>query len=66
MWWKSLAAVLLMYTVIMGFLGDVPEMAILNETIRNMYFHVTMWFSMMILLMVSLYNSIRYLGEFNL
>lgn len=66
MWWKSLAAVLLMYTVIMGFLGDVPEMAILNETIRNMYFHVTMWFAMMILLMVSLYNSIRYLGEFNL
>lgn len=66
MWWKSLSAVLLMYTVIMGFLGDVPEMAILNETIRNMYFHVTMWFAMMILLMVSLYNSIRYLGEFNL
>lgn len=65
-WWKALAAVLLIYTVIMGFLGGVPSMAILNESIRNMYFHVTMWFAMMILLMVSLYNSIRYLGEFNM
>ncbi len=49
----------------MGFLGGVPSMPILNESIRNLYFHVTMWFAMMILLIVSLYNSIRYLGEFN-
>lgn len=65
-WWKALAAILLLYTVIAGFLGDVPAMAILNETIRNLYFHVTMWFAMMILLIVSLVNSIKYLGDFNL
>jgi heme exporter protein C len=64
-WWKITAAILLLYTVIAGFLGDVPSMAILNESIRNLYFHVTMWFSMMILLMVSLYNSIRFLGSFS-
>lgn len=62
-WWKLLAAVLLYYTVYAGFLFDVPRMAILNETIRNMHFHVTMWFGMMILLIVSLINSIRYLGS---
>lgn len=62
-WWKGLSALLLMYTVIAGFLGEVPAMAILNETIRNLYFHVTMWFAMMILLMVNLYNSIRFLGD---
>lgn len=66
MWWKALTVILLFYTIIAGFLGDVPAMAILNESIRNLYFHVTMWFAMMILLIVSLYNSIRYLGEFNL
>ncbi|MDQ3051076.1 MAG: cytochrome c biogenesis protein [Bacteroidota bacterium] len=61
-WWKVLSGCLLLYTVIIGFLGEVPEMAILNETIRNLYFHVTMWFAMMILLIVSLVNSIKYLG----
>lgn len=65
-WWKVLAVLLLFYTLIAGFLGKVPAMAILNETIRNMYFHVTMWFAMMILMIVSLVNSIRYLGDFNL
>jgi heme exporter protein C len=65
-WWKILASLILIHTIIVGFLGDVPAMAILNETIRNMYFHVTMWFAMMILMIVSLVNSIRFLGDFNL
>jgi len=62
-WWKALAAFLLIYTVFAGFLGEVPALAILNESIRNLYFHVTMWFAMMILLIVSLVNSIKYLGD---
>lgn len=65
-WWKALAAGLLIYTIFAGFLGKVPAMAILNESIRNMYFHVTMWFAMMILMIVSLLNSIRYLGDFQI
>jgi heme exporter protein C len=65
-WWKFLSAIILLYTVVYGFLGEVPALAILNESIRNMYFHVTMWFAMMILMIVSLVNSIRYLGDFNL
>jgi len=65
-WWKILSAILLFYTVIAGFLGDVPTMAILNESIRNLYFHVTMWFAMMILMIVSLVYSIKYLGSFEL
>jgi heme exporter protein C len=65
-WWKALSCLLLIYTVFAGFLGDVPAMAILNESIRNLYFHVTMWFAMMILLIVSLVNSVKYLGSFHL
>jgi heme exporter protein C len=34
---------------------------ILNETIRNLYFHVAMWFVMMILFIVSVIYSVRYL-----
>ncbi len=39
---------------------------ILNETIRNMYFHVAMWFAMMILFTISFVYSIKYLGDFDL
>jgi heme exporter protein C len=62
-WWKVLSVILLSYTVWAGFIFEVPAMAILNESIRNLYFHVTMWFGMMILLMVSLYYSLKYLGK---
>ena len=61
-WWKILAVGLILYTLIMGFLGKVPALFVLNETIRNLYFHVTMWFGMMGLLTVSVVYSIRYLA----
>ena len=60
-WWKVVSVVLLTYTIIAGFLGGVPELPILNETIRNLYFHVAMWFGMMIFFIVSLVYSIKYL-----
>jgi heme exporter protein C len=60
-WWKILCIVLLLYTLIAGFLGAVPAIPILHETIRNLYFHVAMWFSMMILFIVSVIYSIKYL-----
>ena len=61
-WWKFLASGLLIYIVIFGFIGDVPRQPILNETIRNVYFHVPMWFSMMSLMISSLVYSIKYLN----
>jgi heme exporter protein C len=60
-WWKILTVLLLVYTVIGGFLMDVPSLFILNETIRNLYFHVCMWFAMMILFGISIYHSLFYL-----
>ncbi|MBC7904905.1 MAG: cytochrome c biogenesis protein CcsA [Gemmatimonadaceae bacterium] len=60
-WWKILSIALLCYTIIAGFLGGVPAKPILNETIRNLYFHVAMWFAMMIFFLVSLIYSIKYL-----
>jgi heme exporter protein C len=60
-WWKILACILLIYTIIGGFLMDVPRLHILNESIRNTFFHVPMWLGMMILLLVSAIYSIRYL-----
>ncbi len=65
-WWKIASVVLLLYTFIGGFLMDVPHLPALQETIRNLYFHVCMWFGMMILFTVSVVNSIRYLSSFNI
>lgn len=62
-WWKVFAAVLLVYTTIAGLLFDVPRLPILNETIRNLYFHVGMWFAMIVLMLVSMIQSIKALGN---
>ena len=64
-WWKIVCVVLLFYTLIAGFLGEVPAKPILNETIRNLYFHVAMWMAMMITFIVSLIYSIKYLRTNN-
>lgn len=60
-WWKILAAVLVMYSTVGGFLATVPELPILHESIRNLYFHVPMWFSMIVLFSVSVFHSIKFL-----
>ncbi|HQU56014.1 MAG: cytochrome c biogenesis protein CcsA [Chitinophagaceae bacterium] len=60
-WWKRLAVLLLVYTFTAGLLLKVPRLAPLQETIRNLYFHVCMWFAMMILFTISVVNAIRYL-----
>jgi heme exporter protein C len=60
-WWKIVCILLLVYTVTGGFLFDVPARPIIQESIRNLYFHVCMWFSMMILFTVSVVHAVKYL-----
>lgn len=60
-WWKILTVLLLFYVIFQGLLGTVPRQPILNESIRNLYFHVTMWFAMITMLLISMVYSIRYL-----
>ncbi|HAR19045.1 MAG TPA: ABC transporter permease [Cytophagales bacterium] len=62
-WWKILCMALLSYTILAGFLGVVPRRFILNESIRNLYFHVPMWFGMIFLLLASSVASILYLKK---
>ncbi|MCF8451018.1 MAG: cytochrome c biogenesis protein [Taibaiella sp.] len=60
-WWKIASAVLVVYTIVAGFLMPVPRLDILNETIRNLYFHVPMWFTMLVLFTGAFVYSIKYL-----
>jgi heme exporter protein C len=62
-WWKVLAVVLVLYTLIAGILIPVPAKYILNETIRNLYFHVPMWMAMLSVFVISVFYSIKYLNS---
>ncbi|WP_336515715.1 ABC transporter permease [Pollutibacter soli] len=64
-WWKILSIVLLVYAIVGGLLLPVPALRQLQETVRNLYYHVSMWFAMMILFTISLVHSIRYLRTTN-
>lgn len=65
-WWKIVSIVLLLISFVGGFLVKVPYVGNLYETIRNSFFHVPMWFGQMLLLLISMIYSIRYLRTNNL
>jgi heme exporter protein C len=62
-WLKILAVVLMVYVHVGGMLFNVPRKDILNETVRGLYFHVPMWFGMILLFCISLYFAIEYLKK---
>jgi len=57
-----LAVLVVLYTLIAGFLLGVPHLPILHETIRNVYFHVPMWMAMFTVFTISVIYSIMYLN----
>ena len=65
-WWKILTFILLIYTFSAGLLVKIPDLPALEETSRNLFFHVGMWAAMTTLFTVSVVNAIRYLRTFNL
>ncbi|MBN1199696.1 MAG: cytochrome c biogenesis protein CcsA [Bacteroidales bacterium] len=64
LWWKLLALLLLLYAVIYGFFIEVPYFEVTKESIRNVFYHVGMWFGMSAMLITSFIFSIRYLRGF--
>lgn len=66
-WWKILCFVLLVYTCSYGFLVEVPSPpgVPLQQTIRNLFFHVAMWMAMMVCFSVSVVYAIKFLHKSN-
>jgi len=62
---KISAVVLVLFAITVGMLVDVPRLDILNESIRNLFYHVTSWFAMVFLFIASFVYSIRYLNSGN-
>lgn len=64
--WKILAVVCIVYAIIGGLLMPAPDdIGILAKTIRNLHYHVPMWFTMIVLLVVSYVYGIHYLSSNN-
>lgn len=46
-----------------GFLIQIPDIPILQQSARNLFLHVPMWFTMMVAFAMAFYFSIRYLND---
>jgi heme exporter protein C len=62
--WKGLSCVFLMYAVVVGFIIPIPD-TMIEESLRNVFYHVGMWFGMFAMLTTSFVYSLRYLRGFN-
>lgn len=66
-WWKVLTVLLLLFVASAGFLVRIPVLdGRLQQSIRNLFFHVPMWIGMMVMFTVSIVYSIKYLRDGNL
>jgi heme exporter protein C len=66
-WWKVFAGILLLYAVIGGFIIKVSfeGMEVAAESMRNLFYHVGMWFGMLTMLITGFVYSLRYLRKFD-
>jgi len=63
-WYKVLAVLLIGYALIYGLLIKLPsDVGVLDETIRNLFYHVPMWFGMMLVMLAAWINSMMYLSK---
>jgi len=64
--YKILSLIILIYVIVAGLTVKLPyELPIIYESIRNLFFHVSMWFTMMFIFLISFIYSLRYLKGFN-
>ena len=64
-WWKLFSGVLLLYAIIAGFTAEIPIKPITEQTMRNLFYHVGMWFGMFSMLITGFVYSLRYLSKFD-
>jgi heme exporter protein C len=62
-WWKILCVIILLYVVAMGILIEIPYLPKLKESIRNLFYHVPMWYVMLFSFFMSFIYSIIYLSK---
>lgn len=61
--WKIVVAIWMTGVIIAGFLIQIPDIPILQQSARNLFLHVPMWFTMTVSFSMAFYFSIRYLNS---
>ncbi|MEO1021136.1 MAG: cytochrome c biogenesis protein CcsA [Bacteroidota bacterium] len=61
--WKIGIAFWITIVIIAGFLIQIPKIPILEQTARNLFFHVPMWMAMYSMFLMGFIQSIRYLNN---
>lgn len=61
--WKYAVAAWMTLVIAGGFLIEIPDIPILEQTARNIFFHVPMWMTMFVLFLISFWYSIKYLNN---
>jgi len=60
-WLKGICVVLLLYSFVAGLWIPVPALPILNETIRNLFYHVPIWFALIFMAFLAMVHAVKYL-----
>ncbi len=64
--WKYIVAIYMTIVISAGFLIRIPQIPILEQSARNLFLHVPMWFTMTIAFGMAFYFSLRYLNDENI
>jgi heme exporter protein C len=62
-WWKILCVLILLYVIVMGILIEIPYLPKLKDSIRNLFYHVPMWYVMLFSFLMSFIYAIIYLRK---
>jgi len=61
--WKYVVAIWMTLVIVFGFIISIPDIPILEQTARNLFLHVPMWFTMMVGFSMAFVYSVRYLNS---
>ncbi len=64
-WWKILTVLILSWVIVGGMLIEIPAIPKLGESARNLFYHVPMWYVMIVCFLISAINALRFLSKKN-
>ena len=64
--YKIAGLLLIIFSLTYGLWTEVPELPIIEQSIRNLFYHVSMWFAMVAMMAASFGNAIGFLSSENM
>ena len=64
--YKIAGLLLIIFSLTYGLWTEVPELPIIEQSIRNLFYHVSMWFAMVAMMAASFGNTIGFLSTENM